>query len=78
MALEMPPWQEADEYSIDTSWSLRKSVVIYARFGSVIYPMAYIARPKWVAEDDFARFISALDIKVTTSSKALDGTDTAV
>ena len=64
MTGQMPDWRTADEFEF-SRYPDRKGRVIGARFGCVHWPLAYIHRPKWMAEADFDAFVAALEIKVS-------------
>lgn len=57
-------WKTAEKFTIDTTRSIRKSIVIYGQSGCVAWPVAYISRPKWITQTDFDSFIDALEIRV--------------
>lgn len=51
-----------NEYYLDFSREIRKSIIIYQVKGSVHSPVAYISRPKWINEKDFEKFVRSLTI----------------
>jgi hypothetical protein len=61
---ELRPTQDKtkEEYFLDFSKQIRKSIVLYKQRGSVATPMAYINKPRWIEEKDFVEFIKSLDI----------------
>lgn len=54
--------EEKEEYYLDFSKQIRKSIILYKIKGSIASPMAYIKKPKWMEEEDFEAFIRSLDI----------------
>jgi hypothetical protein len=62
-----------DEYFLDFSKEIRKSIILYKQTGSIATPMAYISKPRWIEEKDFVEFIKSLDIYKTQTHGTTDG-----
>lgn len=56
--------QDNEEYYIDYSRQIRKSIMLYKIKGSVATPVVYFTKPKWIKEEDFVNFIKSLSIRV--------------
>ena len=41
-----------------------KSPIIYGHWGNTISPLAYIQKPKWVSDEDFARVVKSLCLEL--------------
>lgn len=46
-----------------------KSPIIWGHWGSVIAPLAYIQKPKWLDEDDFKKVVEALELNLKLESE---------
>lgn len=60
--------EDKEEYYIDYSRQIRKSIMLYRLKGSVATPVVYFTKPKWIKEEDFVRFIKSLSIIVKTTT----------
>lgn len=60
--------EDKEEYYIDYSRQIRKSIMLYRLKGSVATPVVYFTKPKWIKEEDFVSFIKSLSIRVKTTT----------
>lgn len=58
------PVEDNEEYYIDFSRQIRKSIILYKLKGNVSTPIVYFKKPKWIKEEDFENFIKSLSITV--------------
>lgn len=41
-----------------------KSPIVWGHWGSVIAPIAYIRKPKWLSESDFKKVVESLELRI--------------
>ena len=56
--------QTAEEFYIDKSKSIRKSVIIYQVKDNVHYPVMYIKKPKWRTDKEFNDLFDRMEIMI--------------
>ena len=52
------------EFYIDSSKSIRKSIIIYQIKGSVHSPVVYLSKPKWITDEEFNDLIDRMQIMI--------------